>query len=470
MSIFLDAWAMFVFVYFITLAISFMLFTTTAWVSLRRYERARHYSPAQEAFASPLTPGISVILPAYNEETGVVASVRSLLAAHYPSFEIVVVNDGSNDGTLARLQEAFDLVPVRFTLRETLQSQQVHQVYVGRTQPELVVVDKVNGGKSDALNAGLRVARHPLFAAIDADAVLDSDAFIEVARPFLDDPEVTVASGGVVRVSNGCTVVGGRVVHVGFPQDVLVAIQYVEYVRAFLVGRIPWSSLNALMIVSGAFGLFKREAVEAVGGYRVDNIGEDVDLVMRLHRAEREAGNAYAIKFVPHPVCWTEAPADLGSLGRQRRRWQRGLGQTTWRCRDMILRPKFGWLGMGTLPYFILYEFLSPAIALVGVVATVMWWLLGGLSVQFFILFLIASFLLGGLLTASAVSMDQLGGRQRLSNRDLAKALGYALTSSFAYPQVMQAFQLVAYVDLARRSTSWGEQRRRGIGTKTPDP
>ncbi len=359
---------------------------------------------------------------------------------------------------------------MRRALRDTIQSEAVSQVYVSRRNSDLVVVDKVNGGKSDALNAGLRVARHPLFAAIDADAVMDADALLEVARPFFDDPEQTVASGGVVRVSNGCTIDHGRVLRVGLPSSLLASLQSVEYVRAFLIGRIPWSGLNALMIVSGAFGLFRRDAVEEVGGYRRETVGEDVELVTRLHRAHRDAGRPYAIRFVAHPVCWAEAPQDVRTFSRQRRRWQRGLGQTLWRARGMFFRPRYGWLGLATMPYFLIFEFLSPAVALIGVIVTVLWWLLGGLSLGFFLVFLLVAFLVGGLLTTAAVAMDQLGERQRLSNRDLAKAMGIGLVSGVGYPQLVQAFQGIGYLDLARRKKTWGAQHRRGIGTTTGEP
>jgi cellulose synthase/poly-beta-1,6-N-acetylglucosamine synthase-like glycosyltransferase len=276
-----------------------------------------------------------------------------------------------------------------------------------------------------------------------------------------------VASGGVVRISNGCTIDRGRIVKVGVPKDALAAMQSVEYVRAFLIGRIPWSELNALMIVSGAFGLFRRDAVEAVGGYERGTVGEDVELVMRLHRVNRDARRPYRIQFVAYPILWTEGPEDLRSLSRQRRRWQRGLGETLWRTRGMFLRPRYGFVGMATLPFFLVFEFLAPTVALVGVLATIVWWLLGGLSPSFMLVFAFTSFLLGGLLTMAAVTMDQLGGRQRMSNRDLAAAMGWSLVSNVGYPQFIEACQTVGYVDLARGKKTWGAQRRRGIGTTT---
>lgn len=461
----LDGWAALTLGYYLVVNLLALVFVVVAWRNLRSYERARSYAPADEALASPLSPGITVLLPAYNEEAGVVKSVRSLLALRYPLFEIVVINDGSTDGTLERLTEAFDLVPVRRALRDTVESEPVRGTYAARANPALFVLDKVNGGKADALNAGIRAAIHPLFASIDADAILDEDALLETARPFLDDPTTTLVSGGMVRVSNGCTVDHGRVVRVGLSKSYLASIQWVEYVRAFLVGRIPWSRVNGLLIVSGAFALFRRKAVEEARGYARDTVGEDIELVVRLHRRAREARIPYRIVFVPHPVCWTEGPQDVRTLSRQRRRWQRGLGETLWRHRGMFGKPRYGWVGLGALPYFVFYEFLAPIFILVGTVMTIGWWLAGGLSLVFMALFFTAMLLLGMLLNIAAVTMDQIGGRQRLSNRDLARAMVYAVLLNVGYPQYVQACMTLGYVDLARRKKTWGAQRRRGIGT-----
>jgi cellulose synthase/poly-beta-1,6-N-acetylglucosamine synthase-like glycosyltransferase len=466
MDAILDATAVFALVYVLVAGATYLIFTSAAWVSLRRYERARHYTPNEDAFASPLTPGISIILPAYNEEAGIVESVRSLVALHYPLLEIVIVNDGSTDATLERLTSAFDLVPVRRALRESIQSEPVQQVFVARTNHDLVVVDKLNGGKSDALNAGLRVLRHPLVASIDADAVVDADALLEVARPFLDDPDLAVASGGAIRISNGCAIDHGRVTKVGLPRHGLAAMQFVEYERGFFVGRIPWSNLNALPIISGAFGVFRRESLEAIGGYNRATVGEDMDAVVRLHRRYRDERRPYRIKFVPYAALWTEGPEDVRTLSRQRRRWQHGLGQTLWQSRGMFMRPRYGLLGLLTLPYFLVYEFLAPVIVLLGIFLVAVWWLAGGLSLGFVLIYLL-SFVIGGLLTMAAVAMDQVGERQRISNRELAKSMGYAVLINLGYLQLAQACQFLGFIDLARRTQSWGAQRRHGIGAAT---
>ena len=297
--------------YFVALNALYIWFAAVASRTLAHHVRAARYSPLDEIFSSPLTPGISVLVPAYNEEAGIVESIHSLLALRYPRHEVVVVNDGSKDATMQRLEEAFDLVPVRKAIRPLPETAPVRGVYVSRRARNLWVIDKENGGKADALNAGIRAADHPYVCSIDADAVIEHDGLLRVIRPVLDDPELVVATGGIVRIANGCTIDHGRVVEVALPRSTLATVQVLEYFRAFLIGRVGWSAANALLIISGAFGLFRRDLIEEVGGYAEGTVGEDVELVVRMHRHLRERGVPYRIEFVPDPVCWTEAPETL---------------------------------------------------------------------------------------------------------------------------------------------------------------
>jgi cellulose synthase/poly-beta-1,6-N-acetylglucosamine synthase-like glycosyltransferase len=464
MTFVLQLFAVVAFVYFAALNAIYMAFTGVAWRGVTRHLRARRYAPVDEAFASPLTPAISILLPAFNEEAGIVDSVRSLLALRYPVYEIVVVNDGSTDATIARLVEAFDLVPIRKALRATVPSQPIHAAYASRRHPELLVLDKANGGKADALNAGLDAARFPYVCAIDADAMLETDALIRVAKPMLDDPRLVAAAGGIVRIANGCRVEHGRVVDVGLPRSRLATLQVVEYFRAFLVGRMGWSSVRSLLIISGAFGLFQRSLVEAVGGWWTETVGEDVELVVRLHRYLRERGESYRIQFIPDPVCWTEAPEDLRTLARQRRRWHRGLAQTLWRHRGVLGRPRFGALGLVAFPYFVIFEFLGPLIQLAGLPVTVYAYHTGRLSLTFVVGFLIVSVLLGILLSAAALALEEFSFRRHQRWRDVARLLAFAVFENVGYRQLNDFWRVLAFVDLARRRHAWGAQRRRGIG------
>ena len=295
---------------------------------------------------SELSVPVSIVVPAYNEESVIAESVRSLLNSHYAAFEVVVVNDGSTDRTLEVLTDEYDLVPHERVPRAHLETKPVVASYRSLSDERLVVIEKENGGsRADAVNAGLRYARYPLFLAVDADTLLDIDALPRLVREFQVRPE-TVALGGIVRIANGSTVEAGHVTEARTPRELLVNLQIVEYLRAFLVGRTGWSRLGAVLIVSGAFGIFRREDVIEIGGYDADSFAEDADLVVRLHRLCRDRGRPYRIGFIADPVCWTEAPSSLKVLKSQRERWQRGLLEVLWTARHMMGRratARSGW-------------------------------------------------------------------------------------------------------------------------------
>jgi cellulose synthase/poly-beta-1,6-N-acetylglucosamine synthase-like glycosyltransferase len=452
------------FVYFAVLNGLYLVFTGLAWRAVRAYRRARAYAADEETFGSPLTPPVSILLPAYNEEAGIVESVRSLLALRYPELEVIVVNDGSTDATLSRLAEAFDLVPVRKALRPSLPCARVRATYASRRHAQLWVVDKENGGKADALNCGIDAARYPYFCAVDADAMLEEDALLRVAKPILDDPGLVAATGGIIRVANGCRIDHGRVVDVRLPRSHLAVFQVVEYLRAFLVGRIGWSGMRSLVIISGAFGLFRRNLVEAAGGYSRSTVGEDVELVLRLHRHLRERGEDYRIEFVPDPVAWTEAPEDLRTLSRQRRRWQRGLAESLWRHRRVAFNPRFGVLGTVAAPYFLFFELLGPLIELAGYGSVLAAAIVGSLSGTFFVAFLVMAVLVGIFLSASALMLEEFSFRRYNNEADAARMVVVAVFENLGYRQLVTVWRALALFDLVRRRRGWGEMRRRGLG------
>jgi cellulose synthase/poly-beta-1,6-N-acetylglucosamine synthase-like glycosyltransferase len=453
------------FVYFVVLNGLYLYLTVLAWRDMGSELRARRYLALDEAFRSPLTPGVSVLVPAFNEQAVIVESVRSLLALRYPKHEVVVVNDGSTDGTISLLEAAFDLAPVQVAVRDGIPTALVRGTYVSRTHPGLLVVDKENGGRSDALNAGVNAARNPYVCVIDADSLLEPDALLKVSKPILDDPQLLAATGGTVRIVNGCRVDHGRVVDVRAPRSRLATVQVLEYFRAFLVARVGWSRLNALGIISGAFGLFHRSLVETVGGYWTETVGEDFELTLRLHRHLRESGEPYRIAFISDPVCWTEVPEQLATLGRQRRRWQRGLWEGLRRHRRMIGNPRYGIVGVVVMPYFLVFEFLSPLFSLVGLLVTVIWWFVGGLSTYYFVAFLLVSIGLGLLLTTAALALEEFSYQRYRRRRDVLRLLAYAVVENIGYHQLHDIWRATAYVDIARGKTGWGAQQRRGFAT-----
>jgi cellulose synthase/poly-beta-1,6-N-acetylglucosamine synthase-like glycosyltransferase len=451
------------FVYFAVYSLCQVTFTLVAWNRLAGQRRARAYSALDETYASPFTPPVSVILPAFNEEAGIVPSVHSLLDLRYPNHEVIVVNDGSTDGTLERLREAFELVPLRQALRTRIATAPIHAAFASRAHPNLCVLDKDNGGKSDSLNAGINAAAHAHVCAIDADAVLEQDSLLRIMAPFVDDPEIVAAAGGIVRVANGSVIEGGRLVDFRLPLSHIARFQILEYFRAFLIGRLAFDSINGVLIISGAFGLFKRELVEAVGGYALDTVGEDAELVVRLHAYLRERGEEYRIRFVSEPVCWTEAPADVTTLGRQRRRWQRGLGETLWRHRRQIFNPRARALGLATLPFFLCFEFLGAVIEAIAIPVVVVAWALGVLSVSFFVAFLSLSVLLAVIISISALLLEEYAVRRYERGKDIARLVLYALVENLGYRQLIAYFRCCGIIDLVRGRSEWGEMRRRGL-------
>ena len=461
------AYTIVAFVYFALLNSLYLFLTLVAWRQMGSEVRARRYLGLEEVFRSPFTPGVSVVVPAFNEAAVIVESVRSLLALRYPRHEVVVVNDGSSDGTLAALTGAFDLAPIRKALRGEIPTAPIRAAYVSRRHPNLIVLDKENGGRSDALNAGINVARHPYVCVIDADSLLEEDALLKVAKPILDNPELLVATGGTIRIANGCTVDHGRVVDVHVPKSRLATVQVLEYLRAFLVARVGWSRLNALGIISGAFGLFHRSVLDAVGGYWTETVGEDFELTLRLHRYLRDRGEPYRIAFISDPVCWTEVPAEFATLSRQRRRWQRGLWEGIRRHIALFGRPRYGLVGLVAMPYFLLFEFLSPVFALLGLVVTTVWFLVGGLSLAYFLAFIAVSLGLGLLLTTAALALEEFSYRRYRHRREVARLLVYAVLENIGYRQLHDAWRAIGYVDIARGTKSWGTQQRRGFGAPT---
>lgn len=316
---------------------------------------------------SGLEPAISILMPAFNEQASIAASVRSMLQLTYSEFEVIVINDGSSDATLEMLVQEFSLVPFPESYRLRLQTAPIRTVYRSPRFRNLRVVDKENGGKADALNAGINAARYPLFCGVDADSVLERDSLQRVVKPFLRDPRM-VASGGTVRILNGCEVQDGVLTRVALPRNFLALCQVVEYLRAFLFGRLGWSQLNAMLIISGAFGLFRTNTVVEVGGYRTRTIGEDMELVVRMHRILRQRGQPYRMEFVPEPVCWTEAPEDLATLRNQRIRWQHGLCESLTSNWGLMFSSRGGAPGWLAFPFMVLFEWLGPLIEVAGCV------------------------------------------------------------------------------------------------------
>lgn len=449
------------FAYFIVLNLVYLALNYISAFSIHKYMRDHGAKFLPESFSS-YQPPVSIIVPACNEEKSIVATVSSLLQLAYSELEIVVVNDGSVDGTKDALIRAFSLVEFPEAYRRRIETEAVHRVYASTLHPRIRLVDKVNGGKADALNAGINCARYPLFCVVDADCILQHDSLARVVQPFLEDA-TTIAAGGVIRVVNGCTVRDGFLGEVELPRKFLPMVQLVEYLRAFLFGRLGWSPSNALLIISGAFGVFYKERVIAIGGYKRDALGEDMELVVRLHRHMREEKRPYRITFVPDPICWTEAPEDLRSLRNQRMRWQQGLAESLIPNWKLMFSRNGGAVGWVAYPFMFVFECLGPLIEVLGYIAMTTLWAVGLLSPEAFVAFLFASIGLGVLLSTNALFLEELSFHRYPKPQQQLRLFTAAVLENFGYRQLNSFWRLAGMVRWAlriNRDRRWGEIKR----------
>lgn len=383
---------------------------------------------------SDLTPRISLLAPAHNEQLSICESVQAMLGLYYPNLEVVVINDGSTDETVQVLVDRFELVSIPPVYEHAVDSKPVLALYRSRSHPNLVLVDKVNGGKADALNAGLNVAAGELVCAMDADTIIEPDALQRMVRPFITSEHV-LAAGGTIRVVNGSEIRGGRVVALNVPRKGLAGFQVVEYLRAFLFGRLGWNQLGGNLIISGAFGLFNRKRVLVAGGYTHDTVGEDMELVVRLRRQAAEAKQKGTVAFIPDPVAWTEVPETLRVLSRQRDRWHRGLADVLWRNKKLLANPRYGVLGLVVYPYFLFVELLAPVVEALGLIGLIVGLAIGAVDVSFAVLFFLVAYGYGLCLAALTLLLEEYSFHRYEGMGDRAVMLGWAMAESFGYRQ-----------------------------------
>jgi cellulose synthase/poly-beta-1,6-N-acetylglucosamine synthase-like glycosyltransferase len=458
------AWQIFVgasLLYFVTINLGYTVLTVFSYFRSALNSRQAKVTNFDQLSTSHLTPPISIVIPAYNEEPVIVNSVSTALEVTYPEFEIIVVNDGSTDRTLRKLIETFELEGSERPYRAALPSNYVRRVYQSKIYPNLFVMDKENGGKADALNAGVNLSRYRYVCNTDADTLFEKESLLHIVRPVARDPRRVVAVGGQVRVGNGFLVQGGEIVSRGLPKQLLPLLQIIEYMRTFLGNRVGWSSLNAMLLISGAFGFWRRDLLISVGGFNRDITGEDLELTMRFHRVLRARNEEYQVASLPDPVCWTEAPQDLRSYYQQRNRWHRVLLESYWSHRDMLLNPAYGTVGMLAMPYYLFFEILGPFMEVFSYLVVFVGFGLGVLEVETMMLFLLLAVGYTTFLNLAALVIEELH-YQTYTASEMLRLVIVGFADNLGYRQLTMLIRVVATFDWLRGTKAWGEMSRSG--------
>ena len=457
-------------IFIITLIIfgSYLILGIFSAIALRKYLRKNSFINYNSLVLSPLSPKISIIAPAYNESKSIIDNIRTLLSLYYNNFEVILVNDGSTDDTFEKIRTTYDLERVNYYFDYRIPCERIKGVYKSKnpSYTRLTVIDKNNGGKADSLNAGINICKSAFFVSIDADSIIETDSILKLIKPFLEEKEKKViGTGGVIRIVNSCDIERGHIRTINVPHKFLPRLQVLEYTRAFLLGRMAWSQLDGLMLISGAMGMFDRETVIKAGGYSIKTVGEDMELVLRMRRYMAEQDKKYEVTYIPDPLCWTEVPSDIKSMRKQRTRWTRGLVESLKTHRKLFFNRKYKRLGLLGYPYWFFFEWLSPLIAFAGFVYTFILVITNSLNWPFYLLLFLFVYSFAVLLSTWAVLFEEITFHKYRRKRDVLWLLSTAFLEPFFYP-VHTYFAIRGNLEALRGKKSWGKAERSGFDKK----
>jgi poly-beta-1,6-N-acetyl-D-glucosamine synthase len=445
---------------------AYFLLAVFSAITLRIYLRKNSYVDYNSIILAPLTPSISIVAPAFNESKTIVENVRALLSLYYNNFEVIVVNDGSNDDSLEKVIKAYDLVRVNYFFDYRIPCKRIRAVYKSQNRSfhNLTIIDKINGGKADALNAGINVSRNKLICSIDVDSIMEPDALLKLVKPFLEETDSKViGTGGVVRIANSCDIQGGQIKKVHLPENFLARVQVLEYTRAFLMGRMAWARLDGLLLISGALGMFDRETVIKCGGYSIETVGEDMELVVRMRRYMAEKGEKYKVTYIPDPLCWTEVPSTFKILGRQRNRWTRGTVETLFTHKKIFFRPRYKIFGMLGFPYWFFFEWLAPIVEFFALIFFLFFIIFSTPNWPFVILLFVFVYTFAVSLSIWAVLFEEMTYHKYEKKTDVLKLIGTAFLEPFLYHPMTVLWAIKGNWDYLRGKKGWGKMDREGF-------
>ncbi len=444
----------------VLLSVIYILQMIMSFIKVRKDSKSLLSNDYERYMYSDNLLPISLLIPAYNEEENVVQNIKSLLKMDYPNFEIIVVNDGSSDKTHEKIVEAFNLYQIESSQKVSIPTKEVRGVYYNVDYPNLLYIDKENGGKSDALNAGINASSYPLFACLDADSRLEKDALLKLSIEFNKDKN-TIVAGGIVRIANGSVIRDGEFKGFSMPKKIIERFQIVEYYRSFLSGRVSWGISNSMLIVSGAFGVFQKQAVIEVGGYKTNTIGEDMEIVVRLHSYMKKHKRKYKIIFCEDAVCWTQGPMSLKDIRGQRRRWQIGLLDTLISHKNLLFNPKYGTVGLVAVPYFWIFELSGALIEVLGYFIIPFSLIMGELNIFFFVIYFLLATLLGIMLSIGSLILEQYTKKNAMTAKQYILISVYAILENFGYRQLITLFRVEGVLKYRKLRQTWGKIKRK---------
>ena len=456
------------FIFSATAIASYLVLAFISAIETIEYKRKNSYVNYKEIMSSTSAPSISIIAPAYNESLNIVENVRSLLSNHYVNYDVIIINDGSKDDSLEKLIEVYNLVQVDYLINEQIPTQPLRNGIYKSTNPafeKLIIVDKENGGKADALNMGLNISNSEYVACIDVDCLLLEDSLQKMIKPFLETTDrKVIAAGGVIRIANSCVVKGGKLHDVNFPKKLIEQGQILEYIRAFLLGRMAWSRLNGLLVISGAFGLFDKKIAIEVGGYDRNTVGEDMELVVRMRAYMEEQNKIYKVAYIPDPLCWTEAPDNYKIFISQRNRWTRGTIETLRKHRKIGFNPKYKVLGLISYPYWFFFERMAPVVEFVGILYFGILIVFNKIRWDYAFALIILAYLFTVFFSLIALITEELTYHQYKKKGTGLRLLQIAFLEPFVnHPFILYAAIRGNFDYYFNKKKKWGEMTRKGM-------
>lgn len=452
-------------IYAIAIFSLYIILSAISASTLSQYLKKNRTIEYNKIIASPFAPAVSILAPAFNEGFTIVENIRSLLSVYYSNYDVIVINDGSKDDTLEKVILEYELEKVNFHVNYKIQCNEIRGVYKSKNKSfgKLTVIDKVNGGKADALNAGINVSPKAFFVAIDVDSIIEPDAIQKLAKPFLEeDKRQVIATGGVIRIANDCSIKNGQIEKIDLPKKFLPKVQVLEYTRAFLTGRMAWAKLDGLLLISGALGMFDKDIVIKAGGY-AHTVGEDMELIVRMRRYMADRNLPYTVAYIPDPLCWTEAPDDYKILGRQRNRWTRGTIDTLRIHKKLFFNPRYGNMGLLGYPFWVFFEWLAPLVEMFGILYFLIMAFLGIVNWDFFFLMLGFVYTFAIAFSSWAILFEELTFHRYERKTHIAKLFLVALLEPIIFHPRTVIWAVKGNIDYMRGKQSWGTMVRKGF-------